>query len=168
MDEEQNRINSLAKKLRLQTIDFLIKKDIIDYKGKMPSDEEFVYMTREVFKIKCCTKLLKKLFRDAHEMHEEKGMFPHTVSVSDLEWCIKNRHIGYGCTQAVAQPWLPYKEDHELRKLPAFVEIGAIYRGLIAQGKPILPPCNEEETVGYGPQKLAMELANNLRMEKTA
>lgn len=145
MDQDiQEAVNRAAKNLRIQVIEFLIKKDCMDYNQAIPSDEELAYRKHAINNLPCCTKLLKKLFRDAHDMHEEKGMFPHAVCISDLEWCLKNRNIGYGCSQSVKMDWLPYKEDAELRRLPGFVELANIYRPLLDAGKNILPPINKK------------------------
>lgn len=146
MNSTQAQVNKLAKALRLQVIEALIKEDRVKYEGKRPTEEEMSYMIGFVDRLPCCTALLRKLFRDAHEMHEEKGMFPHAVCVGDLEWCIKNRTIGYGVTQSsVPNAWLPLKQDVDLRRLPAFLELARIYRPMIEAGKRILPPIDQEK-----------------------
>ena len=146
MDNTQHTVNRLAKNLRLQVIEALFKEDRLKYEGKRPTDDEMFYMVNAVDRLPCCTALLRRLFNDAHEMHEEKGMFPHAVCVGDLEWCIKNRTIGYGVTQSsVPNAWLPLKQDVELRRLPAFLELARIYRPMIEAGKRILPPIDQEK-----------------------
>lgn len=163
MSNEQEEINKLSKLLRMQVVEFLIKKDIVDYKATMPSEEELLYMKREIFNMPCCTKKLKSLFRDAHEMHEDKGMYPHAVTIGDLSWCLKNRSIGYQSTQAVACWWLPYKHDEELRKLPAFSRISSIYKERISNGLKIIAPvkdCERKE-----PEGMAISLARRISME---
>lgn len=144
MANTQDKINHFSKLLRLQVIEYLIKLDCMTYNVPVPAEEEIDFRKAMIFKMPCCTKLLKKLFRDAHDMHEEKGMFPHAVSVGDLEWCLRNRTIGYGCSQSVKQDWLPYKEDSELRRLPAFLELARIYKPMIDAGEKIIPPIDKE------------------------
>ena len=107
MPNIQEQVNNLAKALRLQVIEALIKEDRIKYNAQRPTDEEMLYMVTAIDKLPCCTALLRRLFEDAHEMHEEKGMFPHAVTVGDLEWCLKNRGIGYRSIQRVKHSWLP-------------------------------------------------------------
>lgn len=158
----QAEINRLSFLLRLQVIEKLVNEDSFKYNGKAPAPEEITTFVKYASQIDCCTKLFPRLFRDAHEMHEEKGMFPHPVTVGDLEWCIKNRTIGYQCSQSVPQAWLPYKEDRELRALPAFKEIAKIYNGLIAAGKKILAPtqATKEET-----NQIVYQLSKKLKMD---
>lgn len=163
MSSNQQTIDNLANLLRIQVIEFLIKKDYIDHKAQMPSDEELVYMKREIFNMNCCTKKLKSLFRDAHEMHEERDIFPRPVTVSDLEWCMKNRTIGYGCSQSVPKPWLPYKEDRELRTLPAFKELAQIYKPYILEKKPI--PAPSKVQIAEDTSQIVKQLSQTLKME---
>ena len=44
----------------------------------------------------------------------------------------------------VKHSWLPFKEDSELRRLPAFKALATVYRPLIEQGKKILPPVDHK------------------------
>ena len=44
MDRIQEQVNSLAKALRLQVIEALIKEDRIKYNAPRPTDEEMLYM----------------------------------------------------------------------------------------------------------------------------
>ena len=162
MANTQDRINHFSKLLRLQVIEYLIKLDCMTYNVPVPAEEEIDFRKAMIFKMPCCTKLLKKLFRDAHDMHEEKGMFPHAVSVGDLEWCLKNRTIGYSCTQRVQHGWLVAKEDEDLRRLPAFVELTRIYRPLIAAGKKILPPV-EKKAIENEAMAIINEVATSMK-----
>lgn len=165
MDNVQEQVNSLAKALRLQVIEALIKEDRIKYNAQRPTDEEMLYMVGYINRLPCCTAMLRRLFEDAHEMHEEKGMFPHAASVGDLEWCIKHRTIGYACVQAVKHSWLPFKSDADLRRLPAFMQLAKTYRPLIAAGKPILPPV-DRKAVESEANAIVNELATNLIGER--
>lgn len=165
MPNIQEQVNNLAKALRLQVIEALIKEDRIKYNAQRPTDEEMLYMVTAIDKLPCCTALLRRLFEDAHEMHEEKGMFPHTACVGDLEWCIKYRHIGYTSTQNVPRSWLPLKADADLRRLPAFKQLANIYRPLIAAGKRILPPV-DRKAIESEANAIVNELATNLIGER--
>lgn len=164
MNSTQAQVNKLAKALRLQVIEALIKEDRVKYEGKRPTEEEMSYMIGFVDRLPCCTALLRKLFRDAHEMHEEKGMFPHAVCMGDLEWCIKFRTIGYKSSQSVKNAWLPLKQDVELRRLPAFLALSKIYKPMIDAGKKILPPI-DEKAIEHEALAIVNELANHLTGE---
>ena len=120
MADIQEKVNYLSRLLRVQVIEFLVKEDRIKHGAAPLSDEELEFYKHSINKMSCCTAQLRRLFDDAHDMHEEKGMFPHAVTVGDLEWCLKYRTIGYSSTQNVKHSWLPKKEDAELRTLPAF------------------------------------------------
>lgn len=138
MADLQTTVNILVKHLRVQVIERLIKEDCFKHNQPLPCDEELEYRKVAIYKLPCCTKMLKRLFADAHRMHEERGMFPHTVCVADLEWCLEHRHIGMQGN--VKQSWLPAKEDVELQQLPAFVKLDAIYRRI----KKALPPIDKD------------------------
>lgn len=144
MENVQDKVNYLARLLRVQVIEALVKEDRLKYGAAQLSDEELEFYKQYINRLPCCTAMLRRLFEDAHEMHEEKGMFPHAASVGDLEWCIKHRTIGYACVQSVKHSWLPLKSDADLRRLPAFKAIAAVYRPLIDQGKKILPPVDHK------------------------
>ena len=144
MSNAQDKVNYLARLLRVQVIEYLVKEDRLKYGAAQLSDEELEFHKQAINRLPCCTAMLRRLFSDAHEMHEEKGMFPHAVTVGDLEWCLKYRTIGYGTTQSVKHSWLPFKQDTELRRLPAFVQLAKIYRPLIDAGKAILPPVDRK------------------------
>ncbi|WP_407444872.1 hypothetical protein [Fibrobacter sp.] len=162
MVNTQELVNHFSKLLRLQAIEYLIKRDCMMYNHPIPSDEEIDFRKSMIFKMPCCTKMLKRLFSDAHDMHEEKGMMPHAVSVGDLEWCLKNRVIGYSCTQRVKHSWLVAKEDDDLRRLPAFIELTRIYKPMIESGKNILPPV-EKKAVENEALAIVNELAISMK-----
>lgn len=162
MADLQNEVNRLSFLLRLQVIEYLVTEDRIKFGAAPLSDEEMIIIKRMINRLPCCTKRLKDLFIDAHRMQEDKGMFPHAANVGELEWCLKNRQIGYSCIQRVKQPWLPYKEDKELRMLPAFKALTQVYKPLIAQGKPPLPPVDEERV-----QEEALAIVNHLTAKLT-
>lgn len=124
----QNKINMLSRALRLQVIEYLVKEDIFKFRGER-LDDACMQMTIELIdRIPCCTRKLRELFNEAHRMHEDKCMMPHSVTVGDLEWCMKYYSIGYSCTQRIPLSWMPYHEDPALCRLPAFVELDKIYR----------------------------------------
>lgn len=165
MQNVQEKVNHLARLLRVQVIEALVKEDRLKYGAAQLSDEELEFYKQYINRLPCCTAMLRRLFEDAHEMHEEKGMFPHAASVGDLEWCIKHRTIGYACVQAVKHSWLPLKSDADLRRLPAFRQLTNIYRPLIAAGKPILPPV-DRKAVESEANAIVNELATNLIGER--
>ena len=144
MPDMQSKVNYLARLLRVQAIEYLVKEDRLKYGAAQLSDEELEFHKQAINRMPCCTAMLRRLFEDAHEMHQEKGMFPHAVCIGDLEWCLKYRAIGYSSTQSVKHNWLPLKADADLRRLPAFKAIAAVYRPLIDQGKKILPPVDHK------------------------
>lgn len=144
MENVQDKVNYLARLLRVQVIEYLVKEDRLKYGAAQLSDEELEFHKQAINRMPCCTAMLRRLFDDAHEMHQEKGMFPHAVCVGDLEWCLKYRGIGYRSVQSVKHSWLPLKADTELRRLPAFKAISAVYRPLIDQGEKILPPVDHK------------------------
>lgn len=148
----QDIVNHLAKLLRIQIIEALIKEDCFKFNAPLPSEEELDYRKVAINKLPCCTKMLKKLFQDAHDMQEARGMFPRPVCVADLEWCLNHRNIGL-LQRGVRQDWLPAKEDNDLQQLPAFVQLDAIYRKL----KKALPPIDE-----IAIQNEATAIINNL------
>lgn len=145
MDDMQKKVNHLCLLLRLQVIEYLLKADRIEYGAPALSDEEMVVTKAMINALPCCTKRLKGLFEDAHQAQREMGMFPHAVNPGELKWCLKNRHIGYSCIQKVKHSWLPFKEDKDLRSLPAFRALTEVYRPLIASGKGIIPPIDEDK-----------------------
>lgn len=165
MQDMQDKVNYLARLLRVQVIEALVKEDRLKYGAAQLSDEELEFYKQYINRLPCCTAMLRRLFEDAHEMHEEKGMFPHAASVGDLEWCIKHRTIGYACVQAVKHSWLPLKSDADLRRLPAFRQLTNIYRPLIAAGKRILPPV-DRKAVESEANAIVNELATNLIGER--
>ncbi len=140
MENLQDKVNYLARLLRVQTIEHLVKEDRLKYGAAQPGDEELEYFKYAVNKMPCCTRMLRRLFQDAHDMHEDKGMFPHAACVADLEWCMRYRSIGYSCSQQIRHNWLPFKEDEDLRRLPAMRELSKIYAPMLAAGKRIIPP----------------------------
>ena len=144
MEAVQNKVNYLAKLLRVQVIEYLVKEDRLKYGAAPLSDEELEFHKQAINKLPCCTAMIRRLFSDAHDMHEEKGMFPHAVTIGDMEWCLRFRSIGYGSTQNVKHSWLPLKSDSDLRRLPAFKAIASVYKPLIDQGKKILPPVDRK------------------------
>lgn len=162
MDKVQNEVNRLAAMLRIQVIEVLVKEDRIKYGAKPLSGEEMQIVIGMIARLKCNTKLLRRLFNDAHDMHEEKGMMPHAATVGDLEWCIKYRCIGYSNIQRTRNAWLVAKEDEDLRRLPAFVELTRIYRPMHAAGKKILPPV-EKKAIESEAMAIINEVATSMK-----
>ena len=163
MADIQEKVNYLSRLLRVQVIEFLVKEDRIKHGAAALADEELEFFKHAVNKMPCCTAQLRRLFEDAHDMHEEKGMFPHAVTVGDLEWCLKYRIIGYSSTQNVKHSWLPKKEDTELRTLPAFRALAEVYRPLIATGKNILPPV-DRKAVESEAQAIINQVSNAIKI----
>ena len=163
MADIQEKVNYLSRLLRVQVIEFLVKEDRIKHGAAPLADEELEFFKHAVNKMPCCTAQLRRLFEDAHDMHEEKGMFPHAVTVGDLEWCLKYRIIGYSSTQNVKHSWLPKKEDTELRTLPAFRALAAVYRPLIDQGKKILPPV-DRKAIESEAQAIINQVSNAIKL----
>lgn len=128
MDNLQLTVNRLAKTLRMQVIEYLVKEDIFKFHGERLNAEDLKKTIEIIYKIPCCTRKLRALFDDAHRMHEDKGMMPHSASIGDLEWCMKYRSIGYRSAHTISYAWLPEPKDNALKNLPAFVELDRIYK----------------------------------------
>lgn len=157
----QDKVNEFAKLLRVQIIEALIKEDCIKYGAEIPDPWKLNFMVESVDKLKCCTRKLRTLFKDAHQYHEDIGMFPHAATIADLEYCMDKRFIGFSCEHRIPLSWLPYKEDEDLRRLPAFRKLAEIYKPLIAQGKKILPPINKNAVVDEA-QAIINQVAQNI------
>lgn len=143
----QEQVNKFSKLLRMQVIEFLVKEDVFKYRGERLNDADLMMTVKLIDKIPCCTRKLPELFRDAHRYHENIGMMPHAATIADLEFCMKQRYIGFQCEQRIAHSWLPFKEDEDLRRLPAFKQLSQIYAPLIQAGKKILPPVDRKAVV---------------------
>lgn len=141
MDSTQITVNRLAKTLRLQIIEYLVKEDLFKFRGERLNAEDLKKTIEIIYKIPCCTRKLRALFEDAHRMHEDKGMMPHSASIGDLEWCMRYRSIGYRSAHTISFAWLPEPKDSALKKLPAFVELDRIYR----EAKRAIPPVKTSE-----------------------
>ena len=161
MPNIQDKVNYLSGLLRVQAIEYLVKEDRLKHGAPQPSDEELEFFKQSINRMPCCTAMLRRLFEDAHDMHEEKGMFPHAVTVGDLEWCLKYRTIGYSSTQNVKHNWLPLKADTDLRRLPAFRALTEVYRPLVNAGKKILPPINSK-AIESEANAIINEISNHL------
>lgn len=161
MPNIQDKVNYLSGLLRVQAIEYLVKEDRLKHGAPQPSDEELEFFKQSINRMPCCTAMLRRLFEDAHDMHEEKGMFPHAVTVGDLEWCLKYRTIGYRSSQNVKHNWLPLKHDADLRRLPAFRALTEVYRPLVNAGKKILPPINSK-AIESEANAIINEISNHL------
>ena len=84
----QDKVNELAKLLRVQIIEALIKEDCIKYGAEIPEDWKLNFMVESIDKLKCCTRKLRTLFKDAHQYHENIGMFPHAapLPIWNIAW----------------------------------------------------------------------------------
>lgn len=161
MDNVQEQVNTLAKALRLQVIEALVKIDRVKYGAPKIEGEELFFTVKSIDALPCCTAQLRRLFEDAHDYHNDIGMFPHAVCIGDLEYCCRHRTIGYSSSQHVLNSWLPKKQDADLRTLPAFKQLANIYRPLIAAGKKILPPMDHSAVMSEA-NAIINELATNL------
>lgn len=135
----------LASKLRMAVIRTLVIQDLLD-NGALDNyeEKELEWRAREIYSLKCCTKMLPRLFKDVREMREEKGQFSKEVTVADLKWCLENRVIGYKCYQRTKYSWLPDKSEKKLRELSEYKAIANEYKLMLAKGMPILPPKYEQ------------------------
>lgn len=155
----QEQVNKFSKLLRMQVIEFLVKEDVFKYRGERLNDADLMMTVKLIDKIPCCTRKLPELFRDAHRYHEDIGMMPHAATIADLEFCMKQRYIGFQCEQRIAHSWLPYKEDENLRRLPAFKQLAQVYAPLIQAGKKILPPVDRKAVVSEA-QEIINQVSN--------
>ena len=150
----QKTINELAKTLKVQAIELLIKEDCLRYNAEIPEHDKMLFMVEEIFRLPVCTKKLRDLFAAAHEMHEDKGMFPHTVSVGDLE--LVSRKYGDFSGKGERFSWLPCSNDERMKMMPAFLKLDAIYK---REKKAIAPI--DEESVENEAMKIVNEIAQN-------
>lgn len=163
MDNIQAQVNKLSLLVRLETIEFLAKEDRIKYGAAPLTDEEMTLFKSMANKLPCTTRRFRDLFEDVHWMQQERNMYPHPANIGEMEWCLKYRHIGM--FQRCEHSWLPYKEDADLRRLPAFRELSKIYSNLLANGKKILPPV-EMDKIENEANKIINGLALELTKEK--
>ena len=119
------RATRLARELRRQVIEACVKADCIRNRAPIPGDVEMSFIVGEIYRLPCATRILDRLFADAHDYHAEIGMMPHAASVQDLEYCIRNRAVGYRSTQNVRHPWLA---PARMQMLTAAKELDALYR----------------------------------------
>ena len=150
----QKTINELAKTLKVQAIELLIKEDCLRYNAEIPEHDKMLYMVEEIYRLPVCVKRLRDLFAAAHEMHEDKGMFPHTVSVGDLE--LVSRKYGDFSGKGERFSWLPRSNDERMKMMPAFLKLDAIYR---REKKAIAPI--DEASVESEAMKIVNDIAQN-------
>lgn len=127
----QERINELAKALRVKVIKKLVERDFMRH-NKDLTTEHLAFMVFEIDRLPIDTRRMSEAFRDAHKMHEDKGLAPHAVCVGDLDWCV-TYGSGY---QSPKLGWLPKTADTELCALPEYIELDKIYK---REGKAIAP-----------------------------
>jgi hypothetical protein len=147
----QKRINELARTLKVQAIELLIKEDCLRYDAEIPGHDKMLYMVEEIYRLPVCTKKLRDLFAAAHEMHEDKGMFPHTASVGDLE--LVARRYGDFSGKGERFSWLPRNNDERMKMMPAFIALDKIYRA----EKKAIPPVDEKSV-----ESEAMHIVNEI------
>ena len=150
----QKTINELAKTLKMQAIELLIKEDCLRYNAEIPEHDKMLYMVEEIYRLPVCVKRLRDLFAAAHEMHEDKGMFPHTVSVGDLE--LVSRKYGDFSGKGERFSWLPRSNDERMKMMPAFLKLDAIYR----REKKAIAPIDEARVESYA-MKIVNDIAQN-------
>ena len=151
---DQKKINELARILKVQAIELLIKEDCLRYNAEFPEHDKMLYMVEEIYRLPVCTKKLRDLFAAAHEMHEAKGMFPHTVCVGDLELVARNYGDFTGDGDRYA--WLPRSNDERMKMMPAFQKLDAIYK----REKKAIAPIDEEKVESEA-MKIVNEIAQN-------
>lgn len=137
--ELQETVDKLVKAMRVEIISFLVKEDTFKYKGDKMNDEDFEMFVDYVYKMDVPTRNLRRLFADAHEMHDEKGMMPHCVTIGDLEWCVKKYGENY-INDCGKYPWMPEFKDNDLKNLQSFIALDALYR----KEKRAIPPTKKE------------------------
>ena len=131
----QQKVNHLSALVRLESIEYLVKEDRIKC-GALPfSEDELTIFKRLAFRLPCNTRKLRALFNDAHDMQKERGMFPHPATIIEMEWCLKNRYVGM--YQKCKFSWMPDPEDSDLKKLPAFKTLDALYKKIKKALSPI-------------------------------
>ena len=119
----QDRINELAKALRVKVIKKLVERDFMRH-NKDITPEHLAFMVLEIDRLPIDTRRMSEAFRDAHKMHEDKGLAPHAVCVGDLDWCV-TYGSGYNSPKL---GWLPKTADAELCALPEYIELDKIYK----------------------------------------
>lgn len=154
----QNRINTLCEALRKQVVSALIMEDRRKWAAPALSGEEAIWTAQQIFALPVPTRMLRRLFEDAHKLQAARGEMLRPATVGELEWCIKNRSIGYPTSLRVPLGWLPAKEDADLRKLPAFQELKKIYTETkLVVGPKIEPKKIDHETT---------ELLNRIQLKR--
>lgn len=119
----QKRINELAKALRVKVIKKLVERDFMRHNKEL-TPEHLAFMVIEIDRLPIDTRRMSEAFRDAHKMHEDKGLAPHAVCVGDLDWCV-TYGSGYNSSKL---GWLPKTADAELCALPEYIELDKIYK----------------------------------------
>ncbi len=153
-DKLQKKINELARALKVQAIELLIKEDCLQYNTEIPEHDKLLYMVEEIYRLPVCTKKLRDLFEAAHEMHEEKGMFPQVARVGDLK--LVATHYGDFTGEGERYTWMPRINDERMKMMPAFLQLDAIYRREKKAIAPIDEDCIESEAM-----KIVNEVAQN-------
>lgn len=136
MDNVQEQVNALSRELRLQVIELLIKEDCLQYRMDLPGADVMLYMVETIDAMPVDTRLMQELFNDTHEYYEERGMFPHALTVGELK--AQTRRVDY---RASRFGWLPLPEYTRARNLPAFKKIDAIYK----DARKVIAPKSEVE-----------------------
>lgn len=158
---EQEQVTKMAAQIRREVIYYLLKNEFLANRQSIPEKETLAYEIERISAIPCQTKLLKRLFEEAREYREERGFYPSSVTIADLEAAWKYKPVGYACSQNVKFGFLPWKKDKELRALPAVKALLEGYRVLLRQGQKIPLPANEGASEGEA-KKIAVVVANHL------
>lgn len=140
----QEVVNELARRIRREVIYALLKKSFLDHRVSMPDREQMAYEIEQIAQLPCKTKLMKRLFEDAEELRNERGMFPAPPTISELKFCCTKRGISYSSVQNVKFGFIPYKCDTELRMLPSVKKMLGMYGDAIRKGEKLLLPRNTE------------------------
>lgn len=137
-------INEMAKALRVACIRYLLSTDLLRHNAAKTVDEtELLWRVKEICKLPIPTAKLRNLFEDCHQLRTDRGEFPRPVSVADIEFCVKQRAVGYRSSNICRTPWLPPKNDPELRALPEFKALANVY---LTAGKVIAPTAENKDT----------------------
>lgn len=151
----------MAAQIRREVIYYLLKNEFLANRQSVPEKETLAYEIEKIYAMPCQTKLLKRLFEEAREYRAERGFYPSAVTIADLEAALKNKAVGYACTQNVKYGFLPWRTDKELRALPSVRTLLEGYRLLLKQGKEIFLPAPEGTSESEA-KKIAEIIANHL------
>lgn len=145
--DEQKRINEACERLRREVALHLWAHEFTDHGAQVPDKDTLAYLMEQTVQLDVDTSSMRYLFRDADEYRRELGMFPGACTMADLRFCASKRIGAFHRDRYLG--WLPKKEDADLRELPAFKTLAAIYkehRTEIARGERLPGPKKKHET----------------------